>query len=130
MGWGRDPSHCVLERCITERLLRARAVHLPIAGGLEMNRICRSAMCASLLLVVVVVCACSGGALSNAAPLPRGADGGQSSLVPEICGDGIDNDGDGTVDNGCSCDMGASRPCYLERGGDVSPAGVQRCEGA
>ncbi len=37
---------------------------------------------------------------------------GSGAHGTEIC-DGIDNNGDGKVDEGCSCTSGASQPCYL-----------------
>jgi hypothetical protein len=30
----------------------------------------------------------------------------------EICDDGMDNNGDGRVDEGCGCDIGSALPCY------------------
>jgi len=32
--------------------------------------------------------------------------------VPETCGDGLDNDRDGVVDEGCECVLGETRPCW------------------
>ena len=42
----------------------------------------------------------------------------------EICADGLDNDCDGSEDNGCACDE-HSRPCGLNVG--ICHAGVQNC---
>ena len=41
----------------------------------------------------------------------------------EMC-DGVDNDCNGTVDDGCACAAGASRACY---GGPAGTAGVGAC---
>jgi hypothetical protein len=46
---------------------------------------------------------------------------------PEVCGDGVDNDCDGVVDNGCECTEGASRPCGSSVG-ECRP-GTQTCTG-
>jgi hypothetical protein len=44
--------------------------------------------------------------------------------VPEVCGDGIDNDCDHTVDNGCICSPGAVASCYT---GPEGTEGVGTC---
>src|SRR5690349_4169119 len=44
---------------------------------------------------------------------------GATHSVPEVCGDGLDNDCDGTVDNGCGCVPGATQSCY------TGPAGTE-----
>lgn len=59
----------------------------------------------------------------------RDADGGDveaPEVAPgtEICGDGLDNDGDGEVDEGCSCAPGDRKACY---DGDPAHAGVGIC---
>ncbi|MDI7268721.1 MAG: MopE-related protein [Myxococcota bacterium] len=59
----------------------------------------------------------------------RDADAGDVVLpdVPpgtEICGDGLDNDGDGAVDENCSCLTGATQGCYS---GDPAVAGIGAC---
>ncbi len=46
--------------------------------------------------------------------------GGQALPSPEVCGDGIDNDCNGMVDDRCECRPGTSRACY------DGPAGTQR----
>ena len=46
----------------------------------------------------------------------------------EICGDGIDQNGDGFVDEGCSCEPGAVQACYLGAGTLCDcKAGEQQC---
>jgi streptogramin lyase len=45
----------------------------------------------------------------------------------EICGDGIDNNCDGQIDENCGCPDGATRPCGSDTG--VCMRGVQTCSG-
>jgi hypothetical protein len=47
-------------------------------------------------------------------------------LLPEleICDDGLDNNCDGVVDEGCGCSQGDSRPCYS---GPPSTEGIGEC---
>lgn len=40
------------------------------------------------------------------------------------CDDGLDGDGDGQVDEGCSCEPGAQQPCFR---GDPALAGIGAC---
>ncbi|HVV86381.1 MAG TPA: MopE-related protein [Kofleriaceae bacterium] len=51
--------------------------------------------------------------------LDNDCDGVVDDGCPEICGDGLDNDGDGVVDDGCVCAAGAVEACY------DGPAGTQ-----
>ncbi|MEZ4391540.1 MAG: MopE-related protein [Polyangiales bacterium] len=54
-------------------------------------------------------------------------------IVPnfEMCSNGIDDDCDGDVDEGCTCTLGATRDCYTGPGGTVGTgmcrSGFQRC---
>jgi hypothetical protein len=75
----------------------------------------------------------SGGA--SGAPPSGGASCGQppgDQMVPEACGDGLDNDLNGFVDEGCPCTIGATQACF---GGLPSQAsapcsmGTQQCTG-
>ncbi|MBN2493603.1 MAG: DUF4114 domain-containing protein [Deltaproteobacteria bacterium] len=50
---------------------------------------------------------------------------GGSPPEEEICGDGLDNDCDGVVDNGCGCTDGETRPCGSNVG--ICRAGRQTC---
>ncbi|MBP6830568.1 MAG: hypothetical protein KA978_07270, partial [Deltaproteobacteria bacterium] len=43
----------------------------------------------------------------------------------DICGNGLDDDLDGFVDQDCACDPGASQPCYPGR---ADQAGGTRCQ--
>jgi hypothetical protein len=54
--------------------------------------------------------------------------------VPEVCGNGLDDDLNGFIDEGCPCTIGQTQPCF---GGPPSQAsepfctkGTQTCEGA
>jgi hypothetical protein len=53
-----------------------------------------------------------------------GTDAGTPVSVGERCGDGIDNNGNGAVDEGCACDVGATQPCYP---GPVASRGIGLC---
>ncbi len=50
----------------------------------------------------------------------------------ELCGNGIDDDGDSEIDEDCPCAVGEERPCYdgdsALAGIGVCSLGVQRCE--
>lgn len=50
--------------------------------------------------------------------------GGGSFDASETCGDGLDNNGNGFVDEGCSCQSGTTQPCYS---GAPWRAGVGAC---
>jgi hypothetical protein len=39
-------------------------------------------------------------------------DAGTPTSVGERCGDGIDNNDNGAVDEGCGCDIGTTQPCF------------------
>ena len=51
----------------------------------------------------------------------------------EICGNGVDDDGDGQIDEGCACTVGATQACYRgpwpTRNVGICKDGVQHCEG-
>lgn len=47
-----------------------------------------------------------------------------SAEKPESCGDGLDNDIDGEVDEGCLCQVGGTQECFV---GPASSAGVGIC---
>jgi hypothetical protein len=67
---------------------------------------------------------------------PLGSDGGQldgASVPGEPC-DGVDNDGDGQVDEGCQCPAGKSQACWngtaATRGVGACKDGIQICTSA
>jgi hypothetical protein len=53
-----------------------------------------------------------------------GTDAAADSASDDTCGNGLDDDGDGQVDEGCACTAGATQPCY---GGDKALAGIGLC---
>jgi hypothetical protein len=62
--------------------------------------------------------------MSEPPPKPKG---------PEICGNGLDDDGNGLVDEGCLCAPGTTQPCFPDSmhldGIGTCKAGVQTCTG-
>ncbi len=72
---------------------------------------------------------------SEARPDASGDAGGlMGPLRPEECGNSVDDDGDGEVDEGCNCVVGTERACYLGPVGTLNVGacrpGTQRCESA
>lgn len=66
-------------------------------------------------------------AASNGSGKNGGAGSGTSSSSkkgPEVCGDGLDNDMSGAVDESCSCTEGTTQRCFL---GDPAHAGNGPC---
>lgn len=93
-----------------------------------------------LLACCLLVTGCSSSVGSDVAPgrrsLPPAADAGPggpagdggSPVTPpptsdELCGNGFDDDGNGQVDEGCSCETSATQPCHP----DATVAGVGAC---
>jgi alpha-tubulin suppressor-like RCC1 family protein len=85
------------------------------------------ALCASLM----GGCACE----SVVSVTPRDA-GGPDAYRPPVgrydeCGNGLDDDGDGAIDEDCPCGTGESQPCWdgarAERGVGACADGVQQC---
>jgi hypothetical protein len=71
--------------------------------------------------------ACQGGLMTcDASGTAFGACVGEIGPAAEVCGDAIDNDCDGTVDDGCVCTPGATAHCY---DGPAGTAGVGVCQG-
>ncbi len=78
---------------------------------------------------------CSGGTSTcNADGTGYGACVGSVGPTVDVCGDGLDNDCDGSVDDGCVCAPGSGAACYDGPAGTegvgVCAAGVQTCNGA
>src|SRR5262245_59165549 len=64
-------------------------------------------------------------------PPPTDGDGGTSTPGTETC-NGMDDDGDGTIDEGCACAEGASQSCWpgpaSARGRGICADGAQACD--
>ncbi|MCK5799137.1 MAG: VWA domain-containing protein [Deltaproteobacteria bacterium] len=65
--------------------------------------------------------------------------GGDGSINPspkskEICNNGIDDDGDGDVDELCACSAGSSQACFpgpaTQKGVGICKSGTQQCTGS
>ena len=75
---------------------------------------------------------CSAGVQTcNATGTAYGACVGSVTPSAEVCGDALDNDCDGTVDEGCVCSPGSTAPCYTGPSGTegvgTCQAGTQTC---
>jgi hypothetical protein len=74
-----------------------------------------------------------GGALPGDGGGATASDGGSVVTGPERCNNGLDDDGDGTVDEDCPCAPGTMQRCYPGPAGraGVGPCvwGSQTCEG-
>ncbi len=59
---------------------------------------------------------------------------GDPGSTDELCGDGLDNNGNGAADEGCGCGPGTTQPCYsgpiTTRGRGECRDGVQPCIGS
>src|SRR4051812_10499811 len=55
---------------------------------------------------------------------PDGGGNGPANPPGERCGNGIDDDGDGQIDEGCACTPGESQRCYS---GGYASRGVGTC---
>ncbi len=101
-----------------------------------MTKVCMSVLFCSVLLWTL---ACSDGAIGSDpgaeedgyAPAP-GGDGGVSAPAQELC-NGLDDDGDFEVDEGCSCAPESTQACFPGTAAQLTGAckqGTQRCFGA
>ncbi|MBX3271556.1 MAG: hypothetical protein KF729_14920 [Sandaracinaceae bacterium] len=86
---------------------------------------------ASLGLSFAMGCDCAGEPLPMADSGPPAAlDGGHDAGAPrdagplDPCGDGLDGDGDGRIDEGCECEPGEVQRCFH---GDAAHAGIGAC---
>jgi hypothetical protein len=89
---------------------------------------------------LLAILGCGGGEIDGGDEAPGPASGPSAPGGPgepdpksafEACGDGLDNDGDGKVDESCACAPGAEQACYAgpaaTRGVGACKDGVQRC---
>lgn len=57
---------------------------------------------------------------------------GQGGMEQDLCGNGLDDDGDGQVDEGCPCQPGQQQPCFAGvsslAGKGVCSLGTQECQ--
>ena len=62
---------------------------------------------------------------------PTSSDVPMAARSTDECGDGLDGDGDGEIDESCSCVLGTSQPCWVgrevDRGVGECRDGMQRC---
>jgi hypothetical protein len=74
---------------------------------------------------------CAPGQTPQACPTPAPANAGCGGV--EICGNGLDDNCDGHVDENCSCTPGSVQPCFLgppgKRGIGACTDGTQTCTG-
>src|SRR6185436_10136257 len=80
-----------------------------------------------------------GDAAAGAGGACSGAGGACAPVAPgcgnmEVCGDGLDNNCDGEVDERCPCTPGQVQACFKgppgRRGVGACQDGMQRCQGA
>ncbi len=88
----------------------------------------------ALAILALGLSACASTLASDDASRPTGSfDGGPAPAVIEVCGDGIDDDADGRIDEACACEPGTEQPCWPggveSRGAGACADGVQACEG-
>jgi hypothetical protein len=67
----------------------------------------------------------SGGGTGGMATVTSTGGGGGGPSNGEICGNGLDDNGNGLVDEGCPCTVGATEPCFP---GEPQKAGVGACK--
>ena len=79
----------------------------------------RSTMTFSLAASLLALTGCeAGGSLGGGSPTPYTPyDAGRGGGA-EVCGNGFDDDGDGSMDEDCGCSVGATQACWPGRGSD------------
>ncbi|MCB9603737.1 MAG: hypothetical protein H6720_25750 [Sandaracinus sp.] len=78
-----------------------------------------------LSLWLVLAAACGGDTMAG-----RFTDGGVGGPTYDACGNGLDDDGDGRVDEDCFCAGGESQECFARGGLGACGPGTQTCEAA
>ena len=123
--------------------LRTRGRSCPV---LAITGRVRTPLFLSALLLAGSGCTCGSGSTLHVGGSARPVDAGaQDAWIPatrvvdagprtvlEICGNHLDDDGDGLVDEDCTCTVGDTRPCSSgapgQRGVGACRAGLQTCE--
>ncbi|MEM9861067.1 MAG: MopE-related protein, partial [Myxococcota bacterium] len=77
------------------------------------------------LTFAFVLAACGGDGLVGVSD--AGAPDAEPFRVIDECGNGIDDDGDGVIDQDCFCGAGETQPCYPAGVSLACGAGIQRC---
>ncbi len=66
----------------------------------------------------------AGGPTGDAGDVWSTIDAGNDAGGREICGNGLDDDGNGRVDDGCACEAGQEQRCFV---GPAAQAGIGAC---
>ena len=84
----------------------------------------------SLSLIAALASGCDGLRVVGLIPTDA-SESGDGSSAEDRCYDGLDDDGDGVIDDGCSCTLGERQPCWpgngQRRGIGACSDGVQTC---
>ena len=93
---------------------------------------------AGLVLIFAVITGCRAEGAHVVGTGPGGgdaggrADAGRIGPSTDLCDNGVDDNGDGLIDEGCTCVEGARQPCWpgstTRRGVGACRDGAQRCE--
>ncbi|HJL15838.1 MAG TPA: FG-GAP-like repeat-containing protein [Sandaracinaceae bacterium LLY-WYZ-13_1] len=98
---------------------------------------CQTFLLFACVLALAAGCSCSSDPAldpdAGRGPIP-GSDGGRPGdrVIDDECGNGLDDDEDGRVDEGCFCAPGETQGCYpgavMDRGRGACADGIQECD--